>query len=563
MVDHRISPVMLDRRGFFGLAAAASLFALAGCSSGGTGSASGGGAAGGTAFRAPKYVAPEASDALLVSKVEGVPPIVIKPVQTWIDAIKTKPASGGDVTALEIIWSGPGSPLKSNDRWQAVNKELGATLKPTLVPSGSYDQKTATILASGKVPDLAFILDETPTVAQAIEDGAFADLSDVLAGDGILKYPNLAKIETSAWKAAAKNGRIYGVPSANGLVGQFPVIRTDLMAQVGFTEVPGDTENFGKMLTELAKLKRDSAGRRFYVHNTLNQGGMPLFRASFGIGADYSLDGKGELTAFMLRDEYPDFIAYVADLWKKDVFHPDTFGTNIDNRQFGLGKEAMSVAGFSGHYWRAEGQVNKLLGGVPGAKVTHFVFPSAAGTAPVFSRSSGYWGIVALSAAAAKDEKRRHELLSIADWFCAPYNSKEQRLIRYGVEGLDFTIDDEFNVVSAAREGHEEDGSATNLGISGYPVNFMPSDTVHLAENVLACMEGMVTNTVDNPVAGIVNQAKIKKDAALTQVITDYQNGMVTGRKPVTQVKEFRKAWLSQGGQAVLDEYKKTIDEAK
>ena len=44
------------------------------------------------------------------------------------------------------------------------------------------------------------------------------DLSDHLAGDAILDYPNLANIPTDCWDVGRFNGRIYGLPSPRGAV---------------------------------------------------------------------------------------------------------------------------------------------------------------------------------------------------------------------------------------------------------------------------------------------------------------------------------------------------------
>ena len=106
--------------------------------------------------------------------------------------------------------------------------------------SDSYNDKMATTIASGEIPDLSFVQDSSAVAAKAIDDGVFADLTEVLAGDNILQWPNLANVSENAWKASAKNGHIFGVPNENGFLSNYPAIRWDLMEAVGADAMPAD-----------------------------------------------------------------------------------------------------------------------------------------------------------------------------------------------------------------------------------------------------------------------------------------------------------------------------------
>jgi hypothetical protein len=55
-----------------------------------------------------------------------------------VKSVATPPGTGGDVTALTSLPFPPSPPLEENTAWQAVNKQLNATLKMRMVPSADY-----------------------------------------------------------------------------------------------------------------------------------------------------------------------------------------------------------------------------------------------------------------------------------------------------------------------------------------------------------------------------------------------------------------------------------------
>src|SRR5262249_48585290 len=110
-------------------------------------------------------------------------------------SVASTPAHGGSVSACLLDW-GPPPPGKAKNPWaQELDKRLGTKWDPTVIPAASYDTKVAAILASGDIPDVMWVQpDFQQPVAQAVQQGAFVDLSEVLAGDGVKKYPNIATV---------------------------------------------------------------------------------------------------------------------------------------------------------------------------------------------------------------------------------------------------------------------------------------------------------------------------------------------------------------------------------
>ena len=180
--------------------------------------------------------------ALFTSHTSGMLPIYTDAPRTYFKSVDRAPGSGGTVTTFQLTWGDPPKPLDKNPYWAELNKRLGVSFEPQFVPQPVFDEKFSTMLASGEVPDLIFMNDQSAVNLQGIRDGAFLDLSEILDGDKILRWPNLAARQEHIWKASLKDGRIYQVPSLVPPITNFPIIRTDLAGQTGVGAAPADAD---------------------------------------------------------------------------------------------------------------------------------------------------------------------------------------------------------------------------------------------------------------------------------------------------------------------------------
>jgi 3-hydroxyacyl-CoA dehydrogenase len=119
----------------------------------------------------------------------------------------------------------------------------------TTIPYAEYEAKFATLLAGGDLPEVVQLMN-LAACAKACRQGAFADLSDVLGGDGILEYKNLSNIRPDQWKASAIDGRIYGVPIDIPAVQTQYRLRRDWAEKLGFPDDPKNAEELAEVLLE-------------------------------------------------------------------------------------------------------------------------------------------------------------------------------------------------------------------------------------------------------------------------------------------------------------------------
>ncbi|WP_051815494.1 extracellular solute-binding protein, partial [Glycomyces tenuis] len=396
---------------------------LAGCTGSGTAGESG------TDFAMPTFqAAPELEiEPFHTSDTPGMQNVYTEQVTTFFKSVDREPGSGGTVTSFQLTWGEPSDPLEENQYWQELNERLGVSFEPTFVPQPTFDQKFSTMLASGEVPDLVFVNDQSAVNLQGIRDGAFADLSDVLAGDNILEWPNLAARKEEIWRASLKDGRIYQVPSTVWAITSLIAMRTDLLEQTGIGTAPTDADQLLTVLREVTALGTGPGGQPVYGVSKYDP---PMWRWIFKTGPDWRLGDDGGLVFVAQTEEYRQMLTWLANAWDEGVFDPVAMTANPADIVSGSGLQYRSVT----DSFTALGFTQNEMD-TPGAKMDFFDVPGYDGTAPVITRNVPYGRSTCVSAAAAEDEDRLVEILNVLDYLSAPYGSEEALFIGSGIEG--------------------------------------------------------------------------------------------------------------------------------
>lgn len=559
MTQHHIHTFRPTRRTTLGLGAAAiTLTGLAAC--GGSGKSDGSGGFKEQELKLPTYIEPKLPEGGITSDVEGMPTIFTTPIKEYFTSVDKAPGSGGEVTTFQVLWAAPPRPREKNDYWKSLEERLNVKFTPTLVASDGYNDKLSTTVASGKIPDLTFVQDTDAIGQRALEDGAFADLSEVLAGDNIKKWPNLANVATNAWKVSSKNGHIYGVPNENPYLTNFPIIRKDLLKLAGHDSMGSNTDEWLQVMTDIAKLK-EAHGKQIWGMAGIDGKAQAMFEWMFRAGTTWQLDDSGKITNVLMTDAFEQVMEYENKLWKAGVIHPDGIGGNLPDL-FTPGQIALSIDSFSGFFGNPI--IGQVMDATEGAELEFFVPPAFDGGDLVIQRDDGYWGIVAISSEAAKDEKRLEELLDIINYWRAPYGSEENLFITTGNEGVNFEFGPNHEIVPLNNEQADSDRLALQwLGAFASPTFQIPERLVFLADNFKSSLEQLIKFTVPNPVAGTLAPSAATLNAKLDSLNTDYRNGFITGRKPLSDMKAYRDAWLKAGGQKLCDEYTEAYEKTK
>lgn len=563
MSHNPLHDLQLTRRSALGLGLGGlAAVALAACTPGGVSS---------QAVRSelllPTFRAQRAADATaIVSKVAGVQPVYTAYPASYWTSVAAAPGRGGELKTFQMLYFSPPAALESNPFWQELNKRINADFRPSYASGDNYDAKVATTLAGGTLPDIMYLRDEVPAVQQAIQAGAFADLSDALGGDAVLEYPNLANLETHAWRNSAKGNRIMGVPRTSPRMTSCPVIRTDLMEAVGATGQPADAAAFADVLAEIAKLG-EHAGRRVWAVGGLGTGQIQMLtRWMFGAGADWTLSSGGKLVHSIETDAFEASMEYLADLWQRKVFHPDAIALGSDSqrsKEKQLWLEGSIAFELDDPSWLSSQGMLQVEEGTPGARVGYLMPPGHDGGEIVVQAGPGYGGFDGISASAAKDPKRLAELLRFLDWWAAPFGTEENLFIGgSGLEGYNYTFGPNKQIVST------DDATALAnlqglkwLGVTAPPYIVLNNENAPRADSLVAQMEYLTTAAVDSPVVGLTSTTQTSRGAQLTQINDDYRNKIVSGKLSVSAIKDWRADWRKAGGDQVKADYRKLLDE--
>jgi hypothetical protein len=113
-------------------------------------------------------------------------------------------------------------------------------------------------------------------------------------------------------------------------------------------------------------------------------------------------------------------------------------------------------------------------------------------------------------------------------------------------------------IEEAPNEGH-----VTYSGLLQNPVNSLPTINEDLADTVQQTLEGMVAAGVKDELITLPNEARARHQTKLTEIQQDFFNGIVSGRRPVSDIAEMRSSMLNNGGQEIRDEYSRLLEDSE
>jgi putative aldouronate transport system substrate-binding protein len=507
-------------------------------------------------FSAPDYVPPDRIPGASISDIEGVSPAYSQYPTKQVRSVSETPGRGGEVSTFQILFQ---APPPSNNPWLTeLNERLGVRIRGTYAAAASFGPKVQTLLAGGDLPDIAYIeRSAAPAVVKPMQQNAFTDLSDVLGGSGIDAYPNLARIPTYSWRNSSINGRILGVPRALPLVNGVTMYRTDWASDLGLTKPPANAEEVKQLLAAFTKgSHRGKAKGDTWGVATLFSG-IAWAQQMFRVPNGWREDG-GKLTHKIETDEYEAAIAWLVELWKAGAFHPDAATLPVLDAQqlFMNGRIGFMPAGVTPHY---RSMLPALRKNDPKVEVAAVSPPGHDGGDPVVHQDAGYFGIAAIPSAVGKDTARLEELLRVIDYWCAPFGSEEHTFINYGIEGRHFRYDDKGNPVPM-----DGDRPLTEVAGPSFLVQpleaafFFPGDN-EAAGAAQQSIAKAVPLSITDPTRSLISETEVRRSEALNQLNDDYLYGIITGRRSMKELGEWRKRWRGSGGDAIRNEFEGSL----
>lgn len=523
-----------------GAASTVGLGALAGCSNEGRGGEDGSQAAN-DAVKLPNHL-PYVGVKPDLAGQNGVSDAFVAYPADPVQATDGPPGDGKPVEALTMSGSPPPPALAKNAFWQGLNERLGGPLSVQLVPRADFTDRFQTAVAGDQLPDLFSFTMELPSLPAMLAKMA-VDLTPLLSGDAVAKYPFLANIPTDSWRQTVYGGKIFGVPIPRGAaLSSILYGRKDLLADRGLEAMPVSLESFHALCKE-------ATGGKV---NTWALAAVPLtaLRQMFGIGNNWTEDG-GRLTSTYEAERQADALEAGRRLVTEKMVHPDAFAVDQNQRKTWIANGTTTFVEDTFSAWHGFAQLaepNRI-------EVTAYPPPLAegGGAAKIWLGSPSH-NITAIS---IKSADRVEALLSVLNHLAAPFGTAEHLYKTFGAKDVHYELQGTDPVLTE-RGKIETPLSLGYLAEGPWPL-YAPgkADAVRLEYDV---MKSMVPTGVANPAHGLFSQTQSRKGLQLTGVLQSLESDILQGRKPVSDWAGAVATWKKNGGDTIRDELQQALD---
>lgn len=511
---------------------------LTGCGSGGSGPG-GQAAGGGERADAPTYRAPDGPQPDIVGDADIPDTFFSYPADPTV-SVTEQAGDGQPVRILTQTFSPVTAQPPQNTAWQHLNERLGSTLEIQQIPAGEYATVFATTLAGDQLPDMFFIAEQPdmPDMVQAV----CHDLSEFLAGDAILAYPNLAAIPPDAWEAGRYNGRLYGIPSPRGAMSSGVLYRRDdLLAAQGVQAEWDDFEGFFELCQQL----NDPRGGRWattivpgqYIKNML---GIPNF---------WRFDGS-TMQSWWTAPEVEEALEAQRRWAEAGLMNPDAFASPNTKVWFSTGAAYFNPDAFSAwsQYWAdaPEGfdidvcQIPAFDG--DGTGHLWMSFPSYGRSG--INRNAG---------------DRIETLLRVANYFAAPFGTQEYLDVKMGQEGADYVFEGTDPIATAS--GAANSALGVRYIADARIANYLPGHP-DSARKLDASIRQLVPDAFRNDAVYLHSPAVEDNFAQASQMFNSLESDIVQGRRAVAEWRPAADQWWSEHGQQMADELTEAYHEA-
>lgn len=538
----------INRRLFLTGTAAAALAGpslLAACTSGG---GSGNPSQSVAGLQMPTYVPYSGVKPDLPGNAQGLLDAFLNYPDPPLKATNGAPGDGSTVSAF-VLTSLPIPPaVDQNPYWQELNKRLGVDLKLTIVPNADMPTKFATLVAGDDLPDFIVPALYTPNGLPAGIANLPAwlkakcqDLTPYLSGDNIKEYPFLANIPPSAWNDCRYNGGIYGLPVQRGVGGTLMFRRDDLFTQLGVNPNPASFAEFRQMCQQVT----DERANRW----ALAQSPTDFVAQMLGLPFRWALE-NGKLVSAYEKEEYKQALSDSAGLVQAGVVHPDSFTSNAPVKNwFNAGNALLNGDRYTA--WPQYFQTNVAgpsfdIGGMRPPKY------DGGGFAATWAAQATN-NITVLKKA---PDARIRQLLKIADWLSAPFGTEEYLFRKYGLPGLDYTMQN--GGPAQTQAGVTQTALSIRYIVDAPDVIFVPGNA-GATKKCYDYQASIIPTVNTDPTLSLFSDTWSRKQGQLGTIITDAQRDVLSGRKPVSAWDDVVKQWRSTGGDQVRTEFEDAL----
>jgi len=180
---------------------------------------------------------------------------------------------------------------------------------------------------------------------------------------------------------------------------------------------------------------------------------------------------------------------------------------------------------------------------------------SADGGKPVYYFNPGIAGLTSVKNGSPE---RVQELLGILNWLAAPFGSQEALLLRYGLEGTDFTVDAHGNPVPTDRGPADSAYVPWRFLASPSYVLYDPS-VPNFAQISQSDEKDVSPFGIHNVTDGLYSPTAASTGVTIGQTMDDRVNEIIRGQRPIAGYDQLLQDWRANGGDKMRAEYQQAL----
>jgi putative aldouronate transport system substrate-binding protein len=524
-----------------------------------TGQAPAGGGSSSGKVKIPSYIPiQEGPKPDLPGRADGVDAGYFSFPQTLFKSVKEAPGKGEDVTLMTNLIQGAVVALEQNAAWQAVNKDMGLTVRQRLYGSGDYRAGVNTTIAGGDLPDTIYnpptgYIANLPSFLQT----QCADLTPYIGGDAVKDYPNLANIPSPCWAETVYNGAIYAVPVPRAPFLNAFLVRQDLVDQLQ-VPAPKSADDFKKFLVAVTKPQQNQFGLASSNTSMMGLGSQSPLLMIFGVPNNWGLDKSGKLVKDFETEEFKAAVGFARDLWSAGLYHPDTRTHSGTTLSTALRGGQTVVASHSFGALIAQWTLLAVQNPAARLRVMH-PFSADAKSKPIYHTGPSNFGLSFFKKGSADRVKL---LLRVLNYIASPFGSQEWALLNYGVEGVHFNKDQQ-GVPALTEKGRAEVLSTWKYITNNPQVLYDPNRSQEYATYIQEDEKALADAAIADPTLGHFSPTYSAQKVLLDQAMSDGIADIVVGRSQLSDLDGLITSWRANGGDRARTEFQEAIAAAK
>lgn len=346
-----------------------------------------------------------------------------------------EPLATLEISAMLVQYNQPPDP--NGEYWTQMQEEYNVEYDIEWVAESAYTEKCSLVLSTADFPDMIQLTSTTdPIIINAMNNGLIMDLTPHL---DFVKYPNLGKINPSAWMNSKINGKNYVFPRSRGQYNTSLFIRGDWVEKLGM-DTPATIDDLTEYFRGIKTTDVNDNGKTDDIIPLPMEIGtiMSFVQEAFGPGKTrpvFTEDGSGIVNE-RLTESYVLAVEWLKMLYDEELLASEFALYKTDKNQ------DMLLAGLGGarhqnawHRLRLSSEIQKID---PNGYVTPlFTIEGPGGAAVEYDK--GFYGGHALNANIS-DEKRDR----ILDFFNKTSDPEKYNYFVFGLEGTYYNIVDGF-----------------------------------------------------------------------------------------------------------------------